>query len=162
MDSSKARDKDVDVVCVDGSEGADRAIEFALSETPPERRLVLLFGAQVPLRESLAASSFMREGHYWDRNLPDVYAKYTERCQKAGRRCDFVHFHFHGMSQFGQHVCSVARKRHAHSVIMGRRRKEERTITGRFLGSGSQTVVNSCSDLPVTLVTAESIMEGQQ
>ncbi len=80
----------VDVVCVDGSEGADRAMQFALRESPPNHRLLLLFGAYVPHKEELSWGTFsvssMREGHYWDKELPDVYIKYTDMCQKAGVR----------------------------------------------------------------------------
>jgi hypothetical protein len=80
----------VDIVCVDGSEGADRAMQFALRESPPDHRLMLLFGAYVPHKEELSWGTFsvssMREGHYWDKELPDVYIKYTDMCQKAGVR----------------------------------------------------------------------------
>jgi nucleotide-binding universal stress UspA family protein len=149
----------VDVVCVDGSEGADRAMQFALRETPPEHRLLLLFGAYVPHKEEMTWGTFsvtsMREGHYWDKDLPDVYLKYTDMCQKAGRKCEFVHFHFDRMSKFGERVCSFAAKSHAQNVILARRRKSERTLVGRFLGSGSQAVISRCGDMPITLVTAK-------
>ncbi|ELR11931.1 cyst specific protein CSP 21, putative [Acanthamoeba castellanii str. Neff] len=149
----------VDIVCVDGSEGADRAMQFALRETPPDHRLMLLFGAYVPHKEELSWGTFsvssMREGHYWDKELPDVYIKYTDMCQKAGRKCDFIHFHFDRMSKFGDSVCSIADRHHAQNVILARRRRSERSFLGRFLGSGSQAVVDRCGDIPITLVTVK-------
>lgn len=78
----------VDIVCVDGSEGADRAMEFAFRNTPPHHRLLLLNGGHVPHKEEVGWGSFtatsMREGHYWDKDMPAVYSKYTEMCVKEG------------------------------------------------------------------------------
>jgi hypothetical protein len=84
----KASKEPVDVVCVDGTEGGDRAMRFALNETPPDHRLLLLWGGYVPHQEELHWGAYsvtsMREGHHWDRDLPDIYNKYMGMCDKAG------------------------------------------------------------------------------
>ncbi len=46
--SLKQTGSNTDIVCVDGSEGADRAMRYALANTPKDHTLVLLHGAQVP------------------------------------------------------------------------------------------------------------------
>lgn len=87
-----AENEPVEIVCVDGSEGADRAMLFALRNTPKDHRLLLLNGAHLPLRytEELpwgsSGGSSMREGHYWDKDMPYVYLKYTDMCKKEGVR----------------------------------------------------------------------------
>lgn len=46
------------------------------------------------------------------------------------RECDFVHFHFNNMTKFGERVCSLARQSNARSIILSRRRKEQRSLMG--------------------------------
>jgi len=134
-------------------------MQYALAHVPTHHRLYLLYGAYVPHSEELTHSNYtvvnMREGHYWDKDLANVYNRYSAMCRQNNRKCDFVHFHYRSLNKFGDKVCSFAKRQKADGVILSRRSDKQGGILRRFLGSGSQAVVNHCDGVPVTLVSVD-------
>jgi nucleotide-binding universal stress UspA family protein len=131
-----------DIICIDGSAGADRAMLYAARNLPKDHTLLLVHGVH----------SWMGRG-IKDSDKPDLLEiedHYESLCKRAGRDCKFKHFSYTSTSGFGDEVCRLADKKGATSVVIGRRENVSgmrRTI----MGSSSQAVMNNCY-VPVTIV----------
>jgi hypothetical protein len=127
----------VDVICVDGSSGADKAMHYALKNLPKSHSLLLVHGHYYPMVAN-------------EEKLAQMERKYKRMCDEAGRQCAMMHFNYTGTNDFGERVCRYSRRNNAKSIIVGRR-EDISEVRRTLLGSTSRAVVAHC-DIPVTLV----------
>jgi len=142
--------KPLHIICLDESRGAEKAIRFAMETLPKDHGLLLVHG--------------IREGYVMGRDDEDVKQerrrienRFMQMCNNYGRDCRFKHFHFTRLSDFGEEVCDLAERRHAKSVIIGRR-EDVSDMRRSLVGSASQSVLSACS-VPVTVVNDTSKRE---
>jgi len=136
-------ERPVHILCLDESRGAEKAMRFAMETLPKDHALMLVHG--------------IREGYVMGRAEDDVKqerrrveSRFMQMCNDYGRECRFKHFHFTRLSDFGDEVCDLAERRHAKSVIIGRR-EDVSDVRRSLVGSASQSVLSACS-VPVTVV----------
>ena len=131
------------LVTVDGSDNAIRALKFAISVTPPETRLFVLF-VQAPVPRSRAVSQALIDEHY---------ARQEELALSKARK-----FLARTKTKALIEICigdpaptivEYANKRKCTQIVMGNH--GHGTLKGLFLGSVAMKVVQ-LSDVPVTLV----------
>jgi len=143
------RDSDVpiDVVCVDGSTGADAALVHAAKHEPKEHELLLVHGIYKPLWSN-------RFDKYDEDQADSVEKYYNEMCDRAGRKCHYKHFAYYTTSGFGDAVCDIAKENEATSVVAGRR-QDISPLSRSLMGSSSQSLLNRC-ELPLTIVSSHA------
>jgi nucleotide-binding universal stress UspA family protein len=141
-DTSSLPSSKTDLVCIDGSAGADRAMLYAARNLPKDHTLLLVHGVHSWMGSSISET-----------DKPDILEledHYESLCKKAGRDCKFKHFSYTTTSGFGDEVCSIADKKGAASVVIGRRENVS-GMRRTLMGSSSQSVMNNCY-VPVTIV----------
>jgi nucleotide-binding universal stress UspA family protein len=142
-----------DIICIDGSAGADRAMLYAARNLPKDHTLLLVHGVHSWMGKSIS-----------ERDKPDILEledHYESLCKRAGRDCKFKHFSYTSTSGFGDEVCRIADKKGAASVVIGRRENVS-GMRRTLMGSSSQSVMNNCY-VPVTIVgTAISTTKTKQ
>jgi hypothetical protein len=137
-----ASGRPLDVICVDGSKSADKALAYAFKRLPRNHTFFLLHGSYSPSttgldpRESKEAAALER--------------KYLDLCEQQGRKCKFVNFSFTSNRNFGEKVCQYEKYQNVESIVMGKRSyvSDFRRV---LMGSSTQSVLNSCS-MPITIV----------
>jgi nucleotide-binding universal stress UspA family protein len=139
QDSDIRPDSKLDVIAIDGSAGADRALLYAARNLPKDRSLLLVHGVH---------SRWM--GGTDESEIREIEDHYAGLCQKAGRECRFKTFSYTSTTDFGDQVCQYAERQGAASVIIGRRENIS-NMRRALMGSSSQAVMNSCY-VPVTIV----------
>jgi len=137
--------KPIDVVCVDGSVGADKAMIYALKNLPKNHSLLLMHGIYSPITGTSSRSD--------DWESIKLEKKYQKMCKDYGRECAIMHFNFTSTNDFGDRVCRYERYNNVKSVIIGRR-EDVSDVRRAFLGSSSQSVLNNCT-IPVTTVSEQ-------
>jgi len=131
-----------DLICIDGSAGADRAMLYAARNLPKDHTLLLVHGVHSWMGSNISES-----------DKPDILEledHYESLCKRAGRDCKFKHFSYTTTSGFGDEVCRIADKKGAASVVIGRRENVS-GMRRTLMGSSSQSVMNNCY-VPVTIV----------
>jgi len=111
---ARSSEAPIDVVCVDGSTGADAAMIHAAKHQPKEHELLLVHGIYKPLWSN-------RFDKYDEDQAESVEKYYNEMCDRAGRKCHYKHFAYYTTSGFGDAVCDIAKENEATSVVAGRR-----------------------------------------
>jgi len=134
--------KPVDVVCVDGSKSADKALSQAFKSLPQNHLILLLHGYYSPSSIPMSPEESREIGQLEDR--------YMGLCENYGRKCEFVTFPYSSNRDFGERVCKYERYPNVESIIMGRRGYVS-NLRRTMLGSSSQSVIDSCT-MPVTMV----------
>merc|ERR1711974_277484 len=133
------------VVCVDDLKESRRALRFALKNVPRNHRLLLVHGNY----ESRIADTLTERPP-----IEEIRSNFLRLCKEEGRACEFKSFDYRSNRDFGEKVCSLARRQGAKSVIIGKR--DDVSDTRRaIIGSSSQSVLSSCG-LPVTVVQSEA------
>jgi len=129
-----------DVVLVDGSRSADKALLHAFASMPKRHSFLLLHGIYSPASVPL----------FPEQEVLNLEHHYNKLCKKAGRDCHFLHFNYRNNRDFGERVCQYQRYPNVKSIVMGKRANtsELRRI---FMGSSTQSVMDNC-DMPVILV----------
>jgi hypothetical protein len=142
--------KPVDIVCVDGSKSADKALLHAFKRLPRNHTFILLHGSYSPSTTALHPDE-NKEAQVLERN-------YLDLCQQQGRKCKFVNFAYASNRNFGEKVCQYEKYRNVESIVMGKRGyvSDFRRV---LLGSSTQSVMDACS-MPVTIVN-EKVKEKQ-
>jgi nucleotide-binding universal stress UspA family protein len=139
------------VICVDGSAGADRAFLYATRNLPKDHTLTLVHGIH----------SWM--GSRSDRDQEEIYDlenHYSDLCKSAGRTCKFRHFPYVSTSGFGDQACRIAEDKGATSLVIGRRENVS-GMRRTLMGSSSQSVLNYCR-VPVTIVGTSTHAVSEQ
>jgi hypothetical protein len=103
----------LDVVCVDGSKSADKALSHALRRLPRNHTFLLLHGNYTPSSSGLDPKE--------SKEAKAIEDKYLEMCEKRGRKCHFVNFHFSSNRNFGERVCQYEKYDNVESIVMGKR-----------------------------------------
>merc|ERR1711879_1091195 len=86
--------------------------------------------------------------------IEEIRSNLLRLCKDEGRTCEFKSFDYRSNRDFGDKVCSLARRQGAKSVIIGKR--DDVSDTRRaIVGSSSQSVLSSCG-LPVTVVQSKA------
>jgi nucleotide-binding universal stress UspA family protein len=132
------------VVCVDGSKSADRAMRFAFANVPENKRLLLLHGVYTPFNSRI---------DFHNRELRRMEAKYLDMCDRAGRECIFAPFEYSRNRGFSDSICHYARANRSPSIIMGKR-EDVSTLRRTLMGSSTDMVMQDC-DVPVTIAYSE-------
>jgi len=134
--------KPVDVICVDGSKSADKALLHAFRRLPRNHTFLLLHGSYAPSTTGLHP----RES----KEAMALEHKYLDLCEEKGRKCKFVNFSFNSNRNFGEKVCQYEKYGNVESIVMGKRSyvSDFRRV---LMGSSTQSVLNACS-MPVTIV----------
>jgi len=136
--------KPKDFVCVDGSEGGDNTARWAMNNLPQHHRLVFVHGVYAPFLGWKSEELKLEQER--------MQKRYKPMCEANGRECSFFTFPYLTTGDLGTIVCAFARYNGVKNVITGRRSKIS-GLTRQFLGSGSQSIVNNCAEVPVTTVS---------
>jgi nucleotide-binding universal stress UspA family protein len=131
------------LVTVDGSDNAIRALKFALSATPPDSRLFVLY-VQAPVPRSRAVSDALIQEHYGRQEEAALKnaRKFLTRT-KANAKVEVC------IGEPAPTILEYARKKKCTQIVMGNH--GHGTLAGLFLGSVAMKVVQ-LSEIPVTLV----------
>jgi len=134
--------KPLDVICVDGSKSADKALAHALKRLPRNHTFLLLHGSYSPSSTGLHP----RE----NKEAAALERRYLDLCDEQGRKCQFVNFSFTDNRNFGEKVCQYEKYQNVESIVMGKRGyvSDFRRV---LMGSSTQSVLNACS-MPITIV----------
>jgi nucleotide-binding universal stress UspA family protein len=128
---------------VDGSDNAIRALKFALSVTPPDVPLLVLY-VQAPVPRSRILSEALIEEHYQRQEEASLNKarKFLART-KANAKIEVC------IGEPAPTIVEYARKKRCTQIVMGNH--GHGTLAGLFLGSVAMKVVQ-LSEIPVTLV----------
>jgi nucleotide-binding universal stress UspA family protein len=131
------------LVAVDGSDTAIRALKFALSVTPPDSRLLVLY-VQVPVPRSRAVSEALIQEHYQRQEEASLKTarKFLTRT-KANARVEVR------IGEPAPTIIEYAGEKKCTQIVMGNH--GHGTLAGLFLGSVAMKVIQ-VSEIPVTLV----------
>jgi len=135
--------KPVDVICVDGSSSANKALHHAFKRLPKDHTFILLHGNYTPSSTGLHPDEL--------RETQILESRYLEQCHEHERRCMFLNFNFSSNCDFGEKVCQYERYANVQSIVMGKRSYVS-DFRRALLGSSTHAVMASCS-MPVTIVT---------
>jgi len=130
-----------DVVCIDGSRSADKALQHAFVSMPKSHSLLLLHGIYSPSSVPVHPSKEVEKSEH----------HYDKMCKRAGRDCHFVQFNYKNNREFGERVCQYQNYNNVKSIIMGKRANAS-NLRRTLMGSSSQSVMDQC-DMPVTIVS---------
>lgn len=128
---------------VDGSENAIRALKFALSVTPANSPLLVLY-VQAPVSRSRILSDALIQEHYQRQAEASLNKarKFLVRT-RANAKVDVC------IGEPAPTILEYARKKKCTQIVMGNH--GHGTLAGLFLGSVAMKVVQ-LSEIPVTLV----------
>jgi hypothetical protein len=144
--------KPLDVICVDGSKSADKALAYALKRLPTNHTFLLLHGSYSPSSTGLHP----RE----NKESAALESRYLDLCEEQGRKCKFVNFSFTDNRNFGEKVCQYEKYQNVESIVMGKRGyvSDFRRV---LMGSSTQSVLNACS-MPITIVNEKEKRKEEQ
>jgi len=131
------------LVCVDDTKETKQAFKFALRNLPQHHSLTLVHGLYASVLGHSAADEELKHS---------VESKYMKECYKQGRECQFIYFPYSSTGDFAEKACSLAQKRQAKGVIVGRRTGLARKP---MEGSVSKSMLSRCS-VPITVVSSQS------
>jgi nucleotide-binding universal stress UspA family protein len=138
------------LVATDGSEDADRAVDYAAHRAKAEGAELVIANVTGGLPESVF-KTFTRAQQTWFEELlssasADTLAEARMRAQNIG--VSSIHLESR-TGEIAQTIIDIARRRHADTIVVGKRGTGR--VAGLLLGSVSQKLV-SLSPVPVVVV----------